>query len=97
MDHTTATEHRRLAILRHLDALPQFSSNASIIRDVLAGVGVPSSEDQLRQALAWLEEMGLVRLRHAEEVTIAEITGRGSEVARGEALAPGVAGPRPRG
>ena len=96
MDLSTATEHRRLAILRHLDALPQFVSNASIIRDVLHGVAIATSEDQLRTALAWLQEQELIRLQHRDEVTIAEITGRGSEVARGEVVHPGVARPRPR-
>lgn len=96
MDHSTATEHRRLVVLRHLDALPNFASNASIIRDVVHAYGIATTEDQLRTALAWLEEQELIRLRHSDEVTIAEITGRGSEVARGEALHPGVARPRPR-
>lgn len=94
MDHSQ-TEQRRLDILRHLDALPQFASNALIIGDVLRGRGIATTEDQLRAALAWLEEQELVRLRHGDEVTIVEIRGRGSEVARGAAVHPGVARPRP--
>lgn len=96
MDLATQTEHRRLAILRHLDLLPQFASNASIIRDVLAGVGIATTEDQLRTALAWLQEQEFVKLMHRDDITIAEITSRGGEVARGEAIVPGIARPTRR-
>lgn len=96
MDASTVAEHRRLAILRHLEALEQFVSNASILGDVLRGVGIPTTEDQLRATLAWLQEAGLARYSEREGFTIVEITGRGAEVARGEAVHPGVRRPRPR-
>lgn len=94
--HATAREHRRIAILRHLDALPQYGANASILLDVVRGVGVATTADQMRGELSWLEEQDLVRLQHNDTFTLAEITSRGSEVAQGNVIAPGVKRPSAR-
>ena len=96
MDQTSTTEQRRLAILRHLEALAQFTSNDAILADVLRGIGIATTGDQLRSALAWLQEQDLVRLDEKDDFLLVEITGRGAEAARGEARIPGVARPRPR-
>ena len=96
MDQASTTEQRRLAILRHLEALAQYVSNDAILADVLRGIGISTTGDQLRSTLAWLQEQDLVRLDEKDDFLLVEITGRGAEAARGEVRIPGVARPRPR-
>jgi hypothetical protein len=91
-------EHRRLTVLRFLAEMPEGRSNSSILRDAAVELGVPSTRDQVRVDIAWLKEQGLVT---AEELpsglTVATITERGCDVARGAAFVPGVQRPTPRG
>ncbi|SFQ14115.1 hypothetical protein SAMN05421853_10296 [Roseivivax halotolerans] len=96
MDNET-TLHRRLAILRHLEKAADYTANSSILLDVVRGVGVSSTEDQLRSALAWLDEQELITLTDLETVSVATATTRGVDVALGRALHPGVKRPSPRG
>ena len=97
MDLKLIGEHRRLAILRHLAGSANYTSNLSILGDVLRGVGLGATEDQMRSTLAWLEEQELVELRHYDEgLVLAAATARGVEVARGEAVHPGVRRPSAR-
>lgn len=96
MSAGTTTEHRRLAILRHLAASSGYTSNASILIDVCRGVGVPSSEDQMIAALAWLTEQELIEMVDHGHVVIATAKMRGVEVARGLTVHPGVRQPSPR-
>ncbi|MGR3435258.1 MAG: VpaChn25_0724 family phage protein [Shimia sp.] len=95
-DTATASEHRRLAILRHLAQAQDYTANASILRDVCSGVGVPSTHDQVIGALAWLQEAELITLVDHGDVVVATARLRGVEVAAGAAEHPGVARPRPR-
>lgn len=96
MRDNTTTEHRRLAILKHLERSSSYTSNASILIDVVRGVGVATSDDQMRAALAWLDEQDLVELTDHGHVVIATATARGAEVARGDAVHPGVKRPSAR-
>ena len=91
----TLSRHRRLAILRHLEALPEYTSNASILQDVLAGVGLPSTRDQVRTEIAWLAEQGLIRAE-GEGFVVVTATSRGAEIARGLAQHPDIHRPSPR-
>jgi hypothetical protein len=93
----TLRRHRRLAILRHLEGCAEYTSNASILEDVLRGVGVGSTRSQVVTELAWLAENGLVRLDDLGDVVIATATGRGVEIARGLAGHPEIQRPRPGG
>lgn len=93
----TLGRHRRLAILRHLEASPGYTSNGPILRDVLAGVGLPCTTDQLATELAWLAEQGFVVLAGGETFQVAAATARGAEIARGLASHPEVQRPGPRG
>lgn len=88
--------HRRLAVLRHLEASAEYVSNASILQGVLIGLGLPCTFDQLRADLAWLREQALVRFDPDAEFMVVTATARGTEVARGLAQHPGVQRPRPR-
>ncbi|MGR3433505.1 MAG: VpaChn25_0724 family phage protein [Shimia sp.] len=96
IDARITTEHRRLAILRHLAAASTYSANASILTAVCNGVGVASTTDQVISALAWLDEQDMVTLMDNAEFTLATATARGLEVASGAAQVPGVARPRPK-
>ena len=96
MATSTETEHRRITILRYLDAAPSRAANASMILDVVRDYGVPSTSDQVQTTLAWLDEQELVTLALAGDVTVAQITARGIEVAQGQVVHPGVKRPTPR-
>lgn len=93
---TTLRRHRRLAILRHLEACGDYSSNASILTDVLRGLGITSTHDQVVTELAWLAEQGLATVTDTGDFTLATVTPRGVEVALGRATHPEVQRPRPR-
>lgn len=92
----TVRKHRRLAILRHLEQVSGYTANASILRDVLNGVGVGSTFDQVITELAWLSENGMVLMNDHGDFVIAEATMRGIEIARGEATHPEIQRPRAR-
>lgn len=94
---STVRRHRRLAILRHLEQCADFTSNASILVDVLDGVGVVSSRDQVLSELNWLQEQDLITLTDHSGFVIAEATLSGVEIARGRASNPGIQRPSPRG
>lgn len=91
----TVRKHRRLAILRHLEALPEYTSNASILQDVLSGVGLPSTRDQVTTEIAWLREQGFVTAS-GETFVVVSATARGAEIARGLATHPDIQRPSPR-
>lgn len=90
------TEHRRLSILRHLERSSDYTSNASILIDVVRGVGITTTEDQMRSALAWLDEAELIEMVDHGHVVIATATSRGAEVALGHVTHPGVKRPTAR-
>lgn len=92
----TLRKHRRLAILRHLEGCMDYTSNASILVDVLDGVGVTSSRDQVVTELAWLKDNGFVNYEDRAEFIIAEATRRGVEIARGQSAHPEIQRPSPR-
>jgi len=87
------TEHRRLSILRHLECAPEYTSNASILLDVVMAHGIASTHDQIRSALTWLAEQELIVLDDHGHVMIAVATERGADVARGRVVQPGVKRP----
>ena len=96
MADSLETEHRRLAILRHLEKSSEFTSNASILIDVVNGVGVVTTEAQMRAALAWLDEQELIDMVDHGHVVIAVATVRGADVATGRTNHPGVKRPTAR-
>ena len=88
--------HRRLAILRHLEACSEYTSNASILVDVLRGVGVQSTRSQVITELTWLRENGFVTTVDQGDFVIATATLHGAEIAQGVATHPEIQRPRPR-
>lgn len=92
----TLRQHRRLAILRHLDEVTDYTSNSSILQGVLQGLGLPSSSDQVVTELAWLKEQGFVELSGQADFMVVTATRRGTEIARGMATHPDIQRPRPR-
>lgn len=95
-----ATEKRRLEVLRYLASVGGYEANASLIKEHLRYVGVPTTGDELDAALAWLGELALVTLRrihhaktgHVSEV-LARLTEAGREVAQGYQTFPGIMAP----
>lgn len=90
-------EHRRLSILRALSSPKSGGeSNDSILQTIVVDAGIGSSRDQVRTALAWLEEQDLVTVRTLDSGTmVAAITQRGCDVAAGLLTVPGVHRPSP--
>ncbi|MFN3938719.1 MAG: hypothetical protein ACK4KW_14215 [Gemmobacter sp.] len=95
-DQTTLRRHRRLAILRHLRECAGYTANGSILYDVLNGVGVTSTHDQLTTELVWLRDQGMVEIEDLGFALLATATTRGIEIAAGLASHPDVQRPRPR-
>lgn len=92
----TLRRHRRLAILRHLADCAEYTSNASILTDVLYGVGLPTTRAQVITELAWLAEQGMIANDDRGDFVISTATARGVEVARGLARHPDIQRPSPR-
>jgi len=94
--HEDVRRHRRLAILRHLEQSGGYTSNASILTDVLAGVGLRSTRAQVTTELIWLQETGFVQLKDHGDFVVATATQEGIEVAQGLSVHPDIQRPRPR-
>ena len=94
----TLRRHRRIAILRFLEALPTYTSNVSILTDVLNSdrIGVNTSRDQTRTELKWLEEQGFVTLAGQDDFLVPTVTARGVDVALGRSTHPDIQRPSPR-
>lgn len=88
------TEDQRLVILRSLHEMHGYEANESIIDSCLDAYGHKISRDVVRTHLFWLREQGLVSLRDVGDCQIACLTGRGEDVATGQAVVPGVKRPR---
>lgn len=88
--------HRRLAILRHLEASTEYISNTSILTDVLSRVGLPATRDQVRTDCVWLADQGFATVTGDGEFAVVRATIRGCEIATGIARHPDIQRPRPR-
>ena len=91
----TLSKHRRLTILKFLQASPEYTSNASILVEVCNDFGVTSTRDQIAGELDWLQEQGFVMTDRNGDFIIATATARGVEIALGQATHDGVKRPRP--
>jgi Fe2+ or Zn2+ uptake regulation protein len=87
--------HRRLALLRLLSAAAGYTANASLLTDAVNDLGITSTRDQVISELTWLQEQGLVLIETIAGVTVVTITERGTDVANGRVVVPGVKKPSP--
>ncbi|MDT8856443.1 hypothetical protein RNZ50_15725 [Paracoccaceae bacterium Fryx2] len=93
---TTLRQHRRLAILRFLADSAGYTSNASIVLDVLHKLGITSTRAQVTTELVWLREQGLVACDPRAEFIVATATVGGVEIAQGLSVHPDIQRPKPR-
>lgn len=91
----TLQTHARLAILRLLEDAPKYTSNVSLMTQLLHQVGIAYTRDQVAGEVRWLVDQGLVTAEEHAGFIVATATVRGVEVAQGIATYPGVARPRP--
>ncbi|EMK5463012.1 ArsR family transcriptional regulator [Vibrio cholerae] len=87
-------EDQRLVILRSLHEMDGMSANESILDSCLDAYGHRVSRDVVRTQMAWLAEQDLISIRELDGFKIATLTGRGEDVATGQAVVPGVKRPR---
>jgi Fe2+ or Zn2+ uptake regulation protein len=87
-------EQCRLVVLQTLSACGDYRLHEYLLLERVRDLGLGTTRDQLRAALAWLAEQGLVSLETIEEAAVPRLTARGQDVAEGLATVPGVARPR---
>ena len=88
-------EHARIAILRMLEDAPRYTSNVSMMTDLLQRFGIGYTRDQVTGEIHWLREQGLVTIEDHAGFLVVTATVRGVEVAQGVIAYPGVQRPRP--
>lgn len=91
-------EETRLQILRCLAEAPEYTASDGLLHGQVNTVGVVCSLSQLRAAIYWLNELGLLVAQRAGGelgITLATLTSAGIDVAAGRERVPGVARPRP--
>ena len=82
--------------MRHLEGCADYTSNASILMDVLAGLGIQSSRSQVVTELAWLKDNGFVTYDDRADFIVVEATHSGVEIATGAARHPEIQRPAAR-
>lgn len=89
-------EHVRITVLRLLAEVPDYRLNSSLLADGCDAMGLPVTRDNMRTQLAWLAEQGLIAVTAiTEQLSIAKLTERGLEAAKGRIRVPGVRLPSP--
>ncbi|CUH68001.1 hypothetical protein TG4357_03332 [Thalassovita gelatinovora] len=91
----TLREHARIAILRLLEDAPKYTSNVSMIAQLLHPLGIAFTRDQVAGEITWLQEQGLITTEDHGGFIVVTATLRGIEVAQGIARHPGIQRPRP--
>ncbi|MGU5685220.1 VpaChn25_0724 family phage protein [Aeromonas allosaccharophila] len=86
---------QRLLILRSLREMAGYSANESILDSCLEAYGHSCSRDVVRNHIRWLEEQGLLTVEEVGKTLVVKLTGRGDDVATGQAVVDGVKKPRP--
>lgn len=85
---------QRLVLLRSLEEM-NGQSNDSVLQKVLDTYGHKISRDQVKTHLYWLQENDLVEIESVMSTDVVTLTGRGHDVALGNARVHGVGVPRP--
>jgi hypothetical protein len=87
----TIAEHVRICLLRLLEEAPEYEANNAILGDGVAIYGLRVTRDLVNTELSWLDEQGLIKLQQVSgSISVARLTSRGLDVARGRATVPGV-------
>lgn len=86
-------QHLRLALLRFLADAQGGATNDSLLTDAVVSIGIDADRHQVRDALAFLEESGCVRLERIEPIILASITDLGEMVASGRRRVSGIKPP----
>lgn len=94
--HETLRRHARIAILRFAADAPSYTTNVSMLEELLPQVGIQFTRDQILTETAWLEEQGFVTCAGAGEFVTLTATRRGVEIAEGRARHEGIKRPSPR-
>lgn len=88
--------HRRRAILKMLAEDVDYAINDSLMQAGLDAVGHGVSRDRVLGDFSWLAEQGLIKEQRIDDhMTLATITQRGLDVAKGRADVHGVERPLP--
>jgi repressor of nif and glnA expression len=64
--------------------------NHEAMQIALESMGIRMSMDQVRAEMVWLGDMGTVTLLPVAHLTVAEITDKGNDVAKGVSRVPGI-------
>lgn len=88
-------KHRALAILRMLLNSSSYTSNDQVLGDWLQEIGLSCSNDDLRDQISALVNLGLLASRFSERIVVIELTNRGEEVAEGKTFVEEVMRPSP--
>jgi hypothetical protein len=88
-------EHARLIILRELHQQSNYSSNDSMLQQVLESFGIAKSRDWIRGELDWLVDMGAVTKINAGSAVIVTLAPKGVEHVERRLLIEGVKRPSP--
>lgn len=86
-------EDQRMVMLRLLAEMPGYTSNSSVIVQMLGQYGHVMSRDQVKTELSWLDEQGLVSAEDTGSVMVVRLTERGADTAAGRTRVPGVKKP----
>jgi len=89
------TRHARIAILRFLADAPSYTSNVSMMVELLARVGISFTRAQTAEQVRWLSEQGFVTTEDHAGFTVVTATVAGVEIAQGIATHPEIKRPRP--
>lgn len=95
MSRDIIREHARLIILRELHSQANYSSNDSMLQQVLESFGIAKSRDWLRGELDWLSDMGALTKVASGTVWIVTLAGKGVEHVERRLQIEGVKRPSP--
>lgn len=84
------TEKRRFAILKHLRQTPGRELSEDLLMLGARAQGIPTTRSQIRTAMHWLAENGLVKLEQLGAMPVAELTEAGADVVAGQSVPPGI-------
>ncbi|UPJ65277.1 hypothetical protein [Bradyrhizobium sp. 191] len=95
MSRDIIREHARLIILRELHNQSNYTSNDSMLQQVLESFGIAKTRDWIRGELDWLADMSALTKTSAGTVWIVTLAPKGVEHVERRLLIEGVKRPSP--